>query len=262
MACTFPHLIFVYLIFITLCICGKSNNDPPMCTICLQVLEGEYSIDAWDNPFHSYHNKDGIFCNSCSRIISEGITHGGFRYTDGRHLCSLCQISVVEDDSVIHEVYLSVIKQFEAIGIFNIPDGISVELINLIEMKKIVGRISHGDMKGFTNINNNHKPYPSYSIFILFGLPGIEFEAVLAHELMHVWLDKNYPHLEIIITEGLCNLGSALIYINDGTNFSNIHLKSMENNPHTIYGNGYREMKTLLEKSDWNSLLLNLNSYK
>ena len=125
-----------WLIFITLGICGKPDNVPPRCAICLQVLKGEYSIDAWDNPFHSHHEKEGIFCHSCSRIISQEITHGGFRYTDGRHLCSLCQISIVEHDSTIHASYTSVIAQLRTIGIHNIPYNIPIEHINLIDLNE------------------------------------------------------------------------------------------------------------------------------
>ena len=261
MARYFPYLIFFSLIIITLCFGGNSKYDSPKCTICLQVMTGEYSVDAWKNPYHSYHNNDGIFCNSCSRIISRGITHGGFRYTDGRHLCSLCQISIVEDDSVIHAAYSSVIAQFKENGIRNIPEDISIELINLVGLNKKFDGKSHGNLKGFTHTYHIHKSQPSYMIFILFGLPQIEFEAVLAHELMHVWLYRNHPTLQIEKIEGLCNLGSAIIYQNDGTHFSNIHLQAMENDPHAIYGDGYRKMKALLEKYGWNNLLSNLYAF-
>ena len=160
MKLTLPYLIFFWLIVITLGICRESNNDPPTCTICLQVLTGEYSIDAWDNPFHSHHEKEGIFCHSCSRIISQEITHGGFRYTDGRHLCSLCQISIVEHDSTIHASYTSVIAQLRTIGIHNIPYNIPIEHINLIDLNEKFGK-SHGNLKGFTQTNRNHISQPS-----------------------------------------------------------------------------------------------------
>ena len=254
---TFNGFIFFFLIVISLGICEKSNTDLPVCTICKQVLIDDYLKDAWENPFHTHHKNDGIFCNSCSRIISQGITHGGFRYTDGRHLCSLCQISVVENDSIIQAAYTSIISQFDSIGIHNIPRDIPIELINLIELNEKFGQ-SHGKLKGFTQTKRYHDSQLSFTIFILFGLPQIEFEAVLAHELMHVWLYRNYHNLPIETVEGLCNLGSALIYRNDGTHFSHIHLKAMQNNPHTIYGDGYRRMKIQLEKLGWDCLIKQL----
>ena len=134
--------------------------------------------------------------------------------------------------------------------------------MNLIELNNIYSGKSHGNLKGFTQVNNKYKSHPYYTIFILFGLPRIEFEAVLAHELMHIWIYINYPNLKNKDVEGLCNAGSALIYINDGTCFSKIHLKAMEDNPDSIYGDGYRKMKELLEKSSWNNLLINLHSFE
>ena len=86
----------------------------------------------------------------------------------------------------------------------------------------------------------------------------IEFEAVLAHELLHVWIYRNHITLQTDIAEGLCNLGSALIYKNDGTYFSNIHLQAMEKDPHSIYGDGYRHMKIQLEKLGWDCLIKQL----
>ena len=262
MALYFPQLIFYYIAITTFCICGQTTEYPPKCTICLQVLTGDYYMDAWKNPFHIHHENEGIFCNSCSRIISQGITHGGYRYNDGRHICSLCQISVVKDDSSIYAAYSHVITLFKTIGINNIPSKIPIELINLIELNNKIGSHSYGNLKGFTHTDHDHKKQPLYTIFMLFGLPKIEFEGALAHELMHVWLYENYPNLQIETTEGLCNLGSAFIYKNDGTHFSKIHLQAMENDPHTIYGNGYRKMKALLKKSNWSTLLSNLNSIK
>ena len=158
----FHYLIVIWLIIINLVICGKPNDDLPICTICLQVLIGEYSLDAWENPFHSHHANEGIFCHSCSRIISQGITQGGVRYTDGRHLCSLCQASVVESDSTIYSAYTSIIEQFIAVGIHNIPHNIPIELINLIELNSKCGQ-SHVDLKGFTHTAHNYKTQPNYT---------------------------------------------------------------------------------------------------
>ncbi len=254
----FRHFIFFYLIVITFGICRNINDDPLICTICLQPLITEFSLDAWQNPFHTHHENDGVFCNSCSRIISQGITLGGYRYTDGRHLCSLCQISVVENDSLIHVAYVSVNSQLEAVGIRNIPLNIPIELINLIELTEKFGIPSHGNLKGFTYRTHEKISNPSYTIFMLLGLPRIEFEAVLAHELLHVWLYQNNITLSLASTEGFCNLGSYLIYKNDDTHFSRIHINAMTTSIDKAYGKGFREMKVQLEKLGWKKFIANL----
>ena len=231
-------------------------NDKKNCTICLEPLNNQFLVDAWNNPFHAHHEKEGVFCHSCSRIISQGITQGGFLYSDGRHICRLCQTSIIEEDLAIKKSFESVISQLNNVGIENIPDSIPIKLVNLMELNKKTGSKSHGDLKGFTQFiddNSNNK----FKIFILFGLPQIEFEATLAHELLHVWLEKNNFHSKLQITEGFCNLGRALIYENDGTRFSKIHLTAMENDSNPIYGTGYRNMKSIHQKLGWKKLIDN-----
>ena len=229
-------------------------NDNKICAICLDSLDNKYFVDAWNNPFHIHHKKEGIFCHSCSRIISKGITQGGFLYSDGRYVCSLCQATIVENDSTIKKSYESVIIQLKQAGINKIPNDIPIILINLIELNKKIGNETHGNLKGFTQSYNQHFKN-KFNIFILFGLPKIEFEATLAHELLHVWIEKNNFHSKIEIIEGFCNLGSMLIYDNDNTQFSKIHLKAMENDPNPIYGEGYRQIKSKYEKLGWKKLI-------
>ena len=94
-----------------------------------------------------------------------------------------------------------------------------------------------------------------FQIFILFGLPRIEFEAVLAHELLHVWLHQNEVALSPASTEGFCNLGRSLIYQNDNTYFSTIHLQAMENSEDLAYGIEYRYLKAQLKKIGWKELI-------
>ena len=106
-----------------------------------------------------------------------------------------------------------------------------------------------------TNKYYNDNNQLQYNIFILFGLPNIEFEAVLAHELFHVWLYQNKDPLKIGLVEGFCNLGSSLIYENDHTHFSQIHLQSMEKDQDSLYGTNYRMLKKKLKQYGWGKFL-------
>ena len=221
-------------------------------------------MDAWGNVFHSKHEKEGIFCHSCSRIISQGVTQGGYIYSDGRHLCSLCTITAVNNDSVIQDAYRSVISQFEQVGITNISNNISISLADLEQLNQDAGELSHVKLKGFTRIDpkleKTKQSDNPFQIFILFGLPRIEFEAVLAHELLHVWLHKNKTTLAPESTEGFCNLGRYLIYQNDNTHFSNIHLQAMENSEDLAYGIEYKYLKTQLKQMGWKDLISSITN--
>ena len=117
--------------FTSILFCTILFSNPKNCSICLQPLANTYSIDVWGNAFHTAHEQEGVFCYSCSRIISQGVTQGGYIYSDGRHLCSLCRLTAVDDDSVIQAAYLSVISQFEKVGIIDIPTDIPINLVEL-----------------------------------------------------------------------------------------------------------------------------------
>ena len=257
---------YISIILITIIWANGVNIKPihPTCMICLQPLNGEISMDVWGNTFHSKHEKEGVFCNSCSRIISQGVTQGGYVYSDGRHLCSLCKITAVNNDSSIQTSYQAVITQFEEVGIINIVRNIPINLVSLQELNKQAGYMSHAKLKGFTIIDpmirKANQSVNIYEISILFGLPQIEFEAVLAHELLHVWLHQNKIMLSSQLTEGFCNLGSYLIYNNDNTHFSTIHLQAMSSYKNIVYGQGYREMRIQLEKLGWKKLISDLQN--
>ena len=239
--------------------------NPQHCSICLQPLDNIFSVDPWGNAFHTKHEHEGIFCHSCSRIISQGVTQGGYIYSDGRHLCRLCKITAVHDNSAIQSADKSVISQFDSVGITNIPNDIPISLVGLKQLNQKAGELSHIKLKGFTRIDpaldKAIQSVYSFQIFILFGLPRIEFEAVLAHELLHVWLQQNQIILSPATSEGFCNLGRYLIYNNDQTQFSMIHLLAMENDPDPIYGKEYLKMKVHLKQKGWNNLISYLMHY-
>ena len=265
MNCFFYHFKLTISGLWAILLCSIFATDIQQCTICLQPLKVDYLVDAWGNAFHSKHEKEGLFCYSCSRIISQGVTRGGYVYPDGRHLCSLCQITVVHKDSSILRAYLSVTTQLGTIGITNSPMGIPINLVDLNQLNEKAGNLSHLKLKGFTHfekkstsLTNSDKPY---HIFILSGLPRLEFEAVLAHEFLHIWLEINSIQLDEKTAEGFCNLGSYLIYKNDDTHFSQIHLQAMENDPDEIYGSGFRYMKSVLLEIGWEKLLTKMRIF-
>ena len=259
------HFKLVLPLFIITFISIAVAESPKFCTICTQQLRDDFSVDAWGNAFHTRHEKEGLFCNSCSRIISEGVTQGGYIYPDGRHMCSLCQITAVHHDSSIYRAFQSAINILIMVGIKDIPQKIPIELVDLNQLNIKAGKYSHLKLKGFTqiksNTHSNSSPDNPYHIFILSGLPQLEFEAVLTHELIHVWLDLNHIQLNKKNTEGFCNLGSYLIFTNDDTQFSQIHLKAMENDPDYKYGTGFRYMKSLLLEMGWKNLIAKIRTF-
>lgn len=241
--------IFYYILFTSFALSLNTIN----CDICREKIETKYLIDSWGNKFHAYHEKDTNYCNTCSRLISIRITGGGFKFNDGRHMCKLCSSSMVNSKDKKEESLKSVLSKFTNTSIKLPYDGISISLVDRETLQNSIMHIpSHNKetVKAITKINNNQ-----YVIEILWGLNKIEFESVLAHELLHVWIDYNNIRLNEVKLEGFCNLGSAMIYKHYNNQLSNILLQSMEENNDPIYGRGYKYMNSLLEIHGWSSLI-------
>ncbi|MCF7824047.1 MAG: protein DA1 [Candidatus Marinimicrobia bacterium] len=231
------------------------------CDICGEPLIGEYYNDYWGNAFHAFHRQELHECNSCGRLICESLTGGGFSLNDGRYICSLCNESSVEDTYVV-ETSLSYVRDLLAYhGIDGLPREIPISLVNKTTLRSISKTYSDA-MQGFTDhsaqTRNGEIISRNSHIYILTGLPLIMFRAVLAHELMHIYLFENDLDLRSDIREGFCNLGSELVYQADNSRYSKFRLSSMMADRDPDYGLGYQKMSKLLDDRGWGYLLENL----
>ena len=91
---------YLFTIIFFACLSSQTYND---CSICLNKLDGNYLIDIWGNKFHQRHENESYYCNSCSRLISEALTHGGYKMIDGRYVCNLCYPNLVYDEYSVEE---------------------------------------------------------------------------------------------------------------------------------------------------------------
>ena len=251
-----------YISFFLICISNflLSHETSIECSICeSKINEQKYLVDIWGNPFHIHHKNKGQFCECCSRIISKKITGGGYILNDGRHICSLCDISIIKN-SKVEKSLKSIINMLDKNGVKGLHvSEIDIFLINRDEMKKLYGYNASDHLKGLTKISIQDNKI--FKIYILDNIPEIQFQAILAHELLHVWLYKNSINLEYDKMEAFCNLGSFLVYKNDGTKFSNIHLLSFEkNNKQKKQTKIYNILTALMEKKSFNHILKNIST--
>ena len=89
----------LYMIFLGLVL--AINNSDNMCSICNSIINDEYLVDSWGNPFHAKHSVRAKYCDTCSRVISKRITNGGFKFNDGRYMCTLCEKNIVKNSTQI-----------------------------------------------------------------------------------------------------------------------------------------------------------------
>jgi len=239
-----------------------TNHILPRCSICNGPLEGTYFTDYWNNSFHASHSSELPECSSCGRLICDELTSGGFQLSDGRFLCGICNETAVDGDFLLESSLTYVRRLLESVGIDNLPDDISISLVDQRELKK--RSLYYSDaMHGFTENNIQTLGGKVISkdshIYILSHLPLTMFRAVLAHELLHVYLFGRDLELRSDIREGFCNLGSELVYKDNHSDYARFRLLNMEMSEDPDYGYGYRKMSKLLDKRGWRYLLATLN---
>ena len=235
--------------------------EDSICDICSTPLSKLYLEDAWGNKYHEEHLKNGFFCNTCSRIISKRITRGGFQFNDGRFMCNLCEAKIVKTSkSKLASISIdSVLRILQNKGINIEKNEFEINLIDKYSLQSSVYKTTNHNLetlKAITILDNK-----KYIINILWGLHQLEFEGVLAHELIHVWIDYHNIKLSDSKLEGFCNIGSSFIYKNSNTELSKILLKSLENNDDPIYGYGYKYMNVMIKKYGWNDVANRLLSH-
>lgn len=228
------------------------------CVVCKQTIVGEYTLDRWGNAAHKQHNnRPTEFCNSCFRIIEESSVFKSKTLVDGRKLCFQCSLTKVESLEVAQKSFKEIKDVYSKFNMLNIPDSVQLRLITLTEMKR-VSKSNSNFTRGLTTttytILGIRRKY-NHSIYVLTGLPKLEFDAVLAHEMLHVFLTENNISLPHHKMEGFCNLGSYLIYARDKSKHGQVMLAHMESNPDFAYGVTFREMKSILLKSGWKELI-------
>lgn len=93
-------------------------------------------------------------------------------------------------------------------------------------------------------------------------LPKIEFAATLAHEILHIWQIENGIQLPPLKCEGLCNIGSYIIYENMSAQKASYYKKNLMESPDPIYGDGFRLIYSIYEQYGLEELFEMAKNYK
>lgn len=230
------------------------------CPACGGPLKGKILIDPWGQKAHAVHGSQRtLSCSICARLISQATSHGGVQHGDGRVVCGICRITEISTPDQIAQLKQTVIAQLQAVGFDYIPGYIAVTLADQRRMNQRLGVHAGSNSHGYTQTLEkrlNGQLTREHSIYVLLGLPRLAFMGVLAHELLHVWLnDRGIHHWSEKECEGFCNLGTALIYANDATPLASVLRKRMDDDKGPIYGDGYRLMQARLNKLGWPGLI-------
>jgi hypothetical protein len=229
-----------------------NNNVVPQCSVCLQPLSGEYKIDVYGNKFHAYHASEFNKCDNCGRLICPELTGGGISYGDGRHICNICYKKAVFTERDINDLLDKVMNKLNDLGFDLKSDNISIQGVNLNELKRVSGTDTFSELEGFCSsdassetINGilQRKTFTS-KIYVLNGIPAINLEAIIAHELMHAWMFQNTKNEQSSeVCEGSCNYIAYLYLLASSDPEVQYILKRMDKNPDIVYGGGYLKIK-------------------
>jgi len=222
------------------------------CALCGEIIRGEYVQDYWGNSYCKRHDGEAPVCDSCGRFISQELTGGGVRYSDGRFLCNICRNETVDDIdeilSLVHDV-AGVMKSF---GMDVDYRGIKVDLVGRDHMQRLCGHHSDG-LRGFTDYQEDFRVF-GYAknrrmhMYLLYGMPRMEIISTIAHELAHVW-QFNHGRFknERSWAEGSCNYASYRVLANYPGRESSFFRLSLSRDRDGVYGDGFRRVKTLVD---------------
>ncbi|GAB4128573.1 MAG: hypothetical protein Fur0015_02340 [Ignavibacteriales bacterium] len=222
----------------------------PKCDVCGQPLSGEYFQDLYGNKYHPKHLSESERCDNCDRLISERITKGGYKLSDGRSLCKLCFDDAVPSNSVYDFLLRSVIDKLRNFGV-NLPnDKIKIQPVNRIGLKKSAGNEYNDRLRGYCKMENTETTFGRETkkkfnaiIYVLNKIPQDYTESIIAHELMHIWIDQNTKHRQSkMLEEGSCNFISYKIIMSGNSKNKKDILQLLLNDPDAVYGDGFRKV--------------------
>ncbi len=241
------------------------------CDVCGKpLINAKYIVDVFGNKFHEKHKNEFPRCDNCGRLICNGITRGGVKYSDGRTVCNICARGSVKGNEEVRRIFRMTVNDLKSLGFAVDLKNVTVYAADRNTLKKIAGKEYSKALNGYTKGMINRVEHGSkvsetkrFTIYALDGIPYDYLESILAHELMHVWLVQNtdFKH-DKQLEEGSCNYLSYLLMRKKGSGNSKYIIKNLENDPSLVYGEGFRKVRKKFKYKPLSSLLNYLKKYK
>lgn len=223
------------------------------CSLCSDVLRGEYVQDYWGNSYCKHHDGEAPMCDSCGRFVSQKLTGGGTRYDDGRFICNICKPESMTDVDDILEIVFEVAQHMKTFGMEVDYNGIQIHLIGRDKMQTLSGHHSNG-LRGFTDYREDWRVFGKsqnrkMQVYLLYGMPRMEIINTIAHELAHVWqFNRGRFQNQRAWSEGSCNYAAFLVLGKYPGRESSFFRTSLTRDVDPVYGDGFRRVKLLAEE--------------
>ncbi|HEU5379224.1 MAG TPA: protein DA1 [Ktedonobacteraceae bacterium] len=224
------------------------------CIYCQKPLIGQYLIDVWGDKFCPEHEEQYPHCSFCSRLIPPDQQTPGWREYDSLR-CSVCRYTAVETAEQAQPLF-SQLKQWMGQQGFRFNQlPLSLELCGRARLGTLLHARSENHPLGVTlsstRIQNGSVLDSRVDgVAVLQGMPALLFAGVVLHELGHVWLTVHgIGNLPLWAEEGFCQLLSHRYYTGLATPEARYRAESLEQEADPIYGDGFRRIRALSERT-------------
>ncbi|MEB3224091.1 MAG: protein DA1 [Candidatus Sericytochromatia bacterium] len=223
------------------------------CVVCPRPIPwfGQWRTIKLDEQTWMFHADDPQpeVCVHCEHPLAGNSPFGQpLRNAEGRIVCPQCAADAVVDVAAAEAALARVRATMTGWGM-QFPWGpIPVRLCSGPALKRLMPEQRGGELSGVCNTEYSRKlPWgkPKVSkleIAMLRGLPTLQFERTLAHELTHAWMALNGCPMQqaAAFREGACDLAAYYYLQRVGTREATHLKRRMMANPDPVYGEGLR----------------------
>lgn len=236
----------------------------PDCSMCGIKLRGRYANIG--GRFYCMDCAGKARCFSCQRPADGG------ELSDGRHVCKECMRDPVTSLDDLNRIRKNVSALLDRHLDIKTPPEVEIEIVDFQTLKKKSPHYSEGIELGLfeykckimTRVTRNiftgkeetqvKKTDERYIIYILSHLPRNKAKEVMAHELAHAWMQKNYSGIkDLKVREGWSQYVAHRANTLMGQEGLNNYI---ETNRDPIYGDGYRQIRELADEKGEQGLRL------
>ncbi len=237
----------------------------PRCAYCGKPLTSEFLIDQWGTKFCKEHQGQYSQCDYCGRLLAPQQHEGG---TPESIRCPVCRSTAIETTEEAQPLFKEGILWVSRQGLRYNQQRLSLELVDRGRLAQYLQTRGESDALGVAKssietLNGHVMRVIIDGIAVLHGLPASLFQSVTVHELGHVWLAVQGVHdLPTWAEEGFCELLSHRFDTDKNTPESLHHARNIERNPNSVYGEGYRRIRAIVDRHGFGRFIEGLSATK
>ncbi len=244
------------------------NAIAPRCAYCGGPLIGEFLIDEWGAQFHKEHQEQYPHCQFCGRLIPPAQQEHNGAGKPEMMRCPICRSKAIETTDEAQPVFRQCIQWISSQGLKYNNQRLSLELVDRARLARYL--MTHiephalGATMSSTYTQNGQIVGTEISgVAVLHGLPTELFQGVVVHELGHVWLlVQGVSNLPSWAKEGFCELLAHRLHVQMNTPEHLHYARNIERNPNSVYGDGYRRIRSISDRLGFERFVQQLSATK